>query len=236
MTAASDDVLRDAGNALSAQRHARSIGAQSARLKRRDWVKKIGRAALVVGAVLVGTAVAGSILNGIGFWGVLIAAGVIAGGVWAAMRYPRPRAPTPDTLRQSDLGTLAGKTEIWLESQRPLLPAPAVRIVDNIGAKLDALSPQLAKLNETEPAAYEVRKLVGEHLPELVDSYRAIPPAMRGQKTAIGSTPDEQLAKSLGLIEQEIAGVTQQIAQGDIDNLSVRGRYLELKYEGATEN
>jgi hypothetical protein len=30
-------------------------------------------------------------------------------------------------------------------------------------------------------------------------------------------------------------GVTQQIAKGDIDNLSIRGRYLELKYDKSAE-
>jgi hypothetical protein len=29
--------------------------------------------------------------------------------------------------------------------------------------------------------------------------------------------------------------VTQQIAKGDIDNLSIRGRYLELKYDQNAE-
>jgi len=43
----------------------------------------------------------------------------------------------------------------------------------------------------------------------------------------------EQLIGGLTLNQKkEIAGVTQQIAKGDIDNLSIRGRYLELKYDG----
>lgn len=37
------------------------------------------------------------------------------------MRYPEMPMPTTESLRQTDLGTLAGKTEIWLEAQRPCL-------------------------------------------------------------------------------------------------------------------
>jgi hypothetical protein len=58
---------------------------------------------------------------------------------------------------------------------------------------------------------------------------------MRKENNDNGKTPDEQLIGGLTLIEKEIAGVTQQIAKGDIDNLSIRGRYLELKYDKSAE-
>ena len=80
-----------------------------------------------------------------------------------------------------------------------------------------------------------MRKLVGEHLPELINGYRAIPASMRSKANDSGKSPDEQLIGGLSLIEKEIAGVTQQIAKGDIDNLSIRGRYLELKYDQNAE-
>ncbi|HEY9092449.1 hypothetical protein [Parasphingorhabdus sp.] len=235
MTETSDQIMLGANRALQDARYNRSIGQRSESLKRGHFMKKLGRAALVTGAVLVGAAVVGGILNGIGFWGVMISAGLIAGGIWAAMKYPQMKIPTPQTLVQSDLKTLAGKTEIWLESQRPALPAPAVKIVNSIGVQLDMLSPQLQKLDETEPAAYEVRKLMGEHLPELISGYRAIPASMRGKASDSGKSPDEQLVSGLSLIEKEISDVTRQIAKGDIDNLSIRGRYLEMKYDKTGE-
>jgi hypothetical protein len=36
---------------------------------------------------------------------------------------------------------LPAQTERWLEAQRPALPAPAVRLVDSIGQRLEQLSP-----------------------------------------------------------------------------------------------
>ncbi|SIN84978.1 hypothetical protein SAMN02745824_2028 [Parasphingorhabdus marina DSM 22363] len=231
----SDQIMASANRALKDSQFRRSIGHKSHQMKRGHFFKKLGRAALITAGVLVGASIVGGILNGIGFWGVMISAGLIAGGIWAAMKFPKMKIPTPESLVQSDLKSLAGKTEIWLEAQRPALPKPAIKIVNNIGTQLDMLSPQLQKLNEGDAAAYEIRKLMGEHLPELISGYRAIPESMRNQDNDHGKTPDEQLIGGLSLIEKEIAGVTQQIAKGDIDNLSIRGRYLELKYDKSAE-
>lgn len=231
MAESSDQIMASASRALSDARYLRSIGAKSDQLKRGHLFKKLGRAAMITAGILVGATVVGGILNGIGFWGVMIAAGLIGTGIWAALKFPTMEMPTPETIVKSDLKSLAGKTEIWLENQRPALPAPAVQIVNGIGVQLDMLSPQLQKLGEGDAAAYEIRKLVGEHLPELINGYRAIPATMRSQRSDFGKSPDEQLIGGLQLIEKEIAGVTQQLAKGDIDNLSIKGRYLELKYD-----
>ncbi|WP_422343167.1 hypothetical protein [Parasphingorhabdus sp.] len=235
MSESNQQIYDNAANYYRSYKFAESIGERSKGLKRGHFRKKLARAAVVTVGVLVGAGVVGGILNGIGFWGVMISAGLIAGGIWAAMKFPKMKIPTPSTLVQSDLKTLAGKTEIWLESQRPALPRPAVKIIDDIGTQLDMLSPQLQKLDEGEPAAYEVRKLMGEHLPELISGYRAIPEPMRKKSNDSGNSPDEQLISGLSLIAREISGVTQQIAKGDIDNLSIRGRYLELKYDKTGE-
>ena len=220
-----------ARHVLGSARYKRSLGEKSAQYKQTHWLKKLGRTAVAAGIILVGAGIVGGLINGLGFWGVMVTAGLIGAAIWGFMRYPEMRVPSLENLVSSDLKTLAAKTEIWLENQRPALPAPAINILNGIGVQLDALSPQLSKLGEKEPASYEVRKLVGEHLPELIIGYRAIPLSMQRQKSDSGKSPEEQLVSGLALIEQEIASVTKQIAQGDIDNLSIRERFLELKYD-----
>jgi hypothetical protein len=143
--------------------------------------------------------------------------------------FPRMKVPSRASLSGSDVKSLVGRTEIWLEHQRPALPAPAVQLVDQIGLQLDALGTQLDGLPENTPAAAEVRKLIGEHLPELVSSYTAIPRHLRGEERA-GRTPDQQLSDSLGKISTEIDSVTRQLAAGAIDDLAIRTRYLDYKY------
>jgi len=230
-----EEIYNNARNALRNSRVRRSLGTRSAALKRTHLFKKLGRAAVGVAAVLVGASVVGGIISGLGFWGVMATALAIGGVAWVTMNYPKMKIPTPESLVQSDLKSLAGKTEIWLENQRPMLPPPAAKIVDGIGVQLDMLSPQLQKLNEGDAAAYEIRKLMGEHLPELISGYRAIPASMRQKAEDGQKSPDDQLVGGLSLIEKEISTVTQQIAKGDLDNLSIRGRYLEMKYEQAGE-
>ena len=134
-----------------------------------------------------------------------------------------------EQLTQVPLKALPAKTEQWLDTQRKLLPAPAQTLVDGIGVRLETLSPQLATLDEGEPVAVEVRKLIGEQLPELLKGYAKVPPALRGVARN-GKSPDAQLADALRLIDGEIGEMSAQIAQGDLDSLETRGRFLEIKY------
>ncbi|PTS78471.1 hypothetical protein DBR17_12625, partial [Sphingomonas sp. HMWF008] len=127
------------------------------------------------------------------------------------------------------LKLLPTRTGAWLDTQRKALPAPAQTLVDGIGVRLDMLSPQLATLDEQQPAAAELRKLIGEQLPELLRDYAKVPPALRSVARN-GKSPDAQLADSLRLIDEEIGEMSEHIAQGDLDSLATRGRFLEIKY------
>ena len=127
------------------------------------------------------------------------------------------------------LKLLPSRTGDWLDTQRKLLPAPAQTLVDGIGVRLDMLSPQLATLDEQQPAAAELRKLIGEQLPDLLRDYAKVPPALRSVARN-GKSPDAQLADSLRLIDEEIGEMSEHIAQGDLDSLATRGRFLEIKY------
>ncbi len=225
-----DEITGNAARALRNVKYA-PIGMKSRALRRAHFWGKLSRAALAAGAVLVGAGIVGAVLEGIGFWGVMITAIAGAAAVYTMMRYPEMPMPTTESLRQTDLETLAGKTEIWLEAQRPALPAPAIAIMQDIGIRLDQLAPQLQTLDDSNPAAREVRKLVGEHLPELINGYKRIPQPLKNKEHG-GKTPEQQLINGLKLIDREIETMTGQIARGELDKLATQSRYLELKYDG----
>ncbi|MBP6379078.1 MAG: hypothetical protein KA312_01535 [Sphingorhabdus sp.] len=231
----SDEILDSARRSLKRVRMGPPIGTKSRALRRAHFFGKLARTGIVVGGLLIAAGIVGAIIDGIGFWGVMITGVLGAAAVYALMRYPEMPMPTTESLRQTDLGTLAGKTEIWLEAQRPALPAPAIPLVQNIGLRLDALAPQLQTLAETDPASREVRKLVGEHLPELINGYKRIPEPLRRQDNG-GKTPEQQLVDGLKLIDREIETMTGQIARGELDKLATRGRFLEIRYDGAGES
>lgn len=234
----SDRILAGARSALRKQqaggRRLVPIGNRSAEIRRRHLRRKAVRMTLAVTAILVAAMGAGLLLDGIGFVGVMLTALAIIGAVVLFALYPSFKVPDRAALNRGDVRALVGNTELWLEAQRPSLPPPAVQIVDRIGLQLDALGVQMEGLDQNQPAVAEVRKLVGEHLPELVSSYTAIPRHLRGEARA-GRTPDEQLAESLGRISTEIDSVTRQIAEGSIDNLAIRTRYLDYRYGSGVE-
>lgn len=206
-----------------------SIGRRSAALKREHAARQVKRAMTTVGAILVAATVAGLVLDGIGTSGVILTMLAIFGSMAAFIGFSKVKVPARASLSGGDVKSLVGRTELWLEGQRPALPAPAVQLVDKLGLQLDALGTQLDGLDENTPAAREVRKLVGQHLPELVANYTAIPRHLRAEAGANG-TPDQQLADSLGKISTEIDSVTRQLASGAIDNLAIKTRYLDYKY------
>lgn len=235
----SDRILSQAGQSLVNNRdfggrRKVSIGRQSAALKRQHLMKKLGRIVMALVAVWLAAGIAGLVIDGIGWTGIILTllASFIAFGVFA--RYPQMKVPALSDLNKGDVKALVGRTELWLEAQRPALPAPAVTLVDHIGLQLDALGKQLQEVDQTHPAAVEVRKLVGEHLPGVVEGYRKIPPHLRREESG-GKSPDQQLAESLGLISGEIDSVTRQLATGAIDDLAIKTRYLDYKYGGAME-
>ncbi|WP_411291301.1 hypothetical protein [Sphingorhabdus sp.] len=227
----SDDTLTAAARSLRNVRMM-PIGTKSQALRRAHFWGKLSKAVIAVGVVLIGAGIVGGIIGGIGFWGVMITALLVAAAAFVLMRYPEMPLPTTESLKLTDLGTLAGKTEIWLEAQRPALPPPAVTLMQDIGIRLDQLAPQLQTLDDNDPAAREVRKLVGEHLPELINGYKRIPDSLKHKEHA-GKTPAQQLVDGLKTIDREIETMTGQISRGELDKLAVRGRYLEMRYDNA---
>ncbi|USU10372.1 hypothetical protein NF700_08985 [Sphingomonadaceae bacterium OTU29MARTA1] len=178
--------------------------------------------------ILIAAAVLGMVVP-LGLFGGLAVLLLMAAVTIAIAIAPAARAPSEKVLREVDIKALPGKTERWLEAQRPALPAPARGLVDQIGIRLETLSPQLGRLEGREEEAYEVRRLIGEQLPAFVKDYARVPESLRRVERN-GKTPDAELVAGLKLIEQEIADMTARLAQNDLDNLSTRGRYLEIKY------
>jgi hypothetical protein len=190
---------------------------------------RIKRVVIADAAIILAALVWGFIAPiGMGGAMLVLLALVMATVVFALL--PAEGTPVPEKLAQVELKALPRQTERWLDAQRPLLPAPAVRLADDIGVKLDMLTPQLASLDEREPAAAEVRRLVGEQLPELIKGYHRVPQSLR-TSTRNGKSPDAQLVDGLRLIDEEIGEMTAKLAEGDMNLLATRSRYLEIAYK-----
>ena len=196
-----------------------------ARMRMVKWML-LAAGAIVAAAILWGLVVGP--IGQLGFFAgllAMIAAWVVIGGL------SRTPVETAETLVQSDVQQLPARTEAWLQGQRAALPAPAQRLTDGIGIKLEALAPQLAALDPREPAAAEARKLLATELPDLIQGYARVPQALRKVERD-GLAPDRQLLEGLSVIDGQIARLSADLASGDLTRLATQGRYLELKYKG----
>lgn len=192
--------------------------------------RRVGYAVAADVAILLAVLVVGWTVP-IGMGGVLLSAAAMVLVTALILLVNLTPAPRAEQLVQVPLKALPTRTEQWLETQRPALPAPAQTLLDGIGVRLETLTPQLATLDESQPAAADVRALLGEQLPELLKGYAKVPAPLRGVERN-GRSPDAQLADALKLIDREIGEMSEQIAQGDLDSLATRGRFLEIKYQG----
>ena len=239
LTRDSDRIIADARRVRddnrSGGRHRRegSIGAGSAKLKSKHLTKKLVQLVVGLVGIFVAMGIAGAVLNGIGFWGVMISFLLMA-LLFGGVMMQKVKIPKRADINKGNVQQMVGRTELWLESQRPALPPPAAAIVSDMGVQLDALGLQLEGVDQNHPKAREVRSLVGEQLPEMIDSYRRIPAHMRAEEHA-GSTPDRQLTESLGKISAEIDSITRQLAEGSLDDLAIKHRYLDYKFGAGAE-
>ncbi|NCP14747.1 MAG: hypothetical protein GW858_11385 [Sphingomonadales bacterium] len=240
-TRESDRILREAKTSLAVQREGgthrpaprgQSIGKASAQLKMKSLLKKVRNIVLAVFALWVAAGITGAIIGGIGFWGVMAVVTLTA--LIFAMFAATGKVKTPKRaeLKLGNPQQMVARTELWLEAQRPALPPPAQAIVDQLGVQLDALGLQLQGLEGAHPAMAEVRELVGEYIPETIDNYRKIPAHLRSEEHT-GKTADERLTESLGKLSSEVDRVTRRLAEGALDDLAIKSRYLEYRYGGA---
>lgn len=205
---------------------ARRLRAARARRTRRLAVRWLVATALVFAGYAALNAAAGP-FGPTGFM-LAVAATLVACAILAALGRERPMAGP--AVAPGELPLLPARAEAWIAAQRPSLPAPAATLLGAIGARVAALAPHLSRLDEQEPAADELRRLVGGELPGLVDQYRAVPAGLRAEPRADGATPDARLLHALGTVDRQLTDLTRRIGAGAADGLSTRDRYLESKY------
>lgn len=225
-----DEVLAKAEATLTRVTSPPKYSARVRAAQRRSAVRKAKRVFASVVAIFIAMFVVGLILP-LGTTGVMIGVLLMVLASLGIIMMPGERQPDAAILPTTALAQLPLKTEAWLASQREMLPAPAQRLSDGIGLKLEGLSSQLQTLHENEPAAAEIRRLIADELPELVRGYGRVPDALRRSNTD-GIIPEKQLVDGLSVVDSELTRISEQLARGDLEKLATQGKYLELKYQG----
>lgn len=205
--------------AISAQ--GRRVGRAAGELGRRA-VRALG-AVGVTGAGLAGYGLA---VGGVGtevLIGSALALPTLAAGV---MLLPTRREVPAPKFAELPLGRLGTEAEDWLVRRRAMLPRSVAPLVDRIAARLHEIGPQLAPLAAGDANAVDAKRLLGEHLPRLVDAYLAVPASARDGE------PEAQLAGGLAIVAGELNRIGQALAAAKVQDLAVEGRFLEARYRG----
>lgn len=233
--AGSDDIIEHAADFLRRISPEGRAAARRRRERRKKAFLRIARRVVLTCLAILAVAMAIGFVTPIGAGGVFLTMLAMALAAVAITLWSRTPDFTPEKAATADLHLLPSQTGEWLEQQRPALPSPAQRQIDQLTASLDAITPQLAALDARSPEALEARRLIGDELPELVRGYQKVPPSLRRQPLNGGPSPDKQLVEGLGTIGEEIARMNARLADNDLKALATQQRFLEIKYKGDGE-
>lgn len=125
-----------------------------------------------------------------------------------------------------ELRILASRTEEWLLDRCPELPRAALPAVDSILSRLREMQPDLETLPADSALAGEAHRLLGQHLPRLVDTYLSLPLSVREQH----SENSRRLAESLGIVAEEMDRLSSEVTSGRTLSFDTQHRFIETRY------
>ena len=199
-------------------------------LSRTQVIQKAVSVGIVLVLALIGTTVAGWVLGGIGlggFFSIVVATIVIM----AVIAFWRPREkPVPAFQDNMTNAAVVQRLGALLARKRHLLPPSAARRADAISAQLPMLESQLSDMAVLDPLAQDARRLLGRHLPDLIDRYERVPGEYRAERDGDGLNVDERLVQGLDAATGAIDELGRKLARDDVDAFQTQGRFLEDRY------
>lgn len=216
----------------------RKVGSRAARESAK---RELGRRARSVGRRLRNAAIAFVamlflIIAGIGFGvlGIFTTLLALIGAFILAIlvlflppggRRERP-APVIDGGQAVRLDRLAAQTEDYLLTRARALPGLAGPALDRIVDRLRDIEPALTGLSPDTPTGGEAQRLIGQHLPGLIDNFLALPAPDR----AFASESSQRLSESLGIVADELDDLCERIGCQRRDGFEVERRFIEARY------
>ena len=139
--------------------------------------------------------------------------------------------PVIDATASHRLDRLASQTEDWLVQRSRGLPHEAGPALDRIVARLRELEPALARTSSDTPNGGEAQRLIGQHLPGLVNTYLGLPP----QERAPGAEHSRRLADSLAIVADELDALCDKVGCERIASFDVERRFIETRYRDGND-
>lgn len=205
--------------AAEKRRQERQSREAEARMKRAALVGGASGAAILgVGALVAPVAV--PVLAAAGGGALLLAVG--------SLFRPLRRRGGEGDFSQAELAELPGDAEDWLLTQRDGLPLDCRPGLDRIFRRLGDLQPHLATLAPHSTAAWEARRLLGDHLPRLVFAYEAIPDSAREDDPDVRA----RLRAGLETVADALDALCREVCRDPLMTFETQNRFLESRYRG----
>lgn len=222
-----DDVIERVSIRSEAQRAA-------AQRERRRLNSGLGRTMKRAGAVIVALWIATMIFGffrPIGLFGLIAVIGIgLLLVLLTAGASGRPRAPQKFSP-ELPAAQLVDRIDSYLYRARPALPAPAQAEIDEMLAVLPAMRQSFERAPALDPAASDARRLIGTHLPGLIDHYLAVPPAYRSRRDAGEPSVDDRLVEALRAGRGALDEIGERLARDNVAAFETQGRFIESRYK-----
>jgi hypothetical protein len=139
--------------------------------------------------------------------------------------------PVIDATATHRLDRLASQTEDWLVQRSRDLPHEAGPALDRIVARLRDLEPALAGTSSDTPNGGQAQRLIGQHLPGLVNTWLGLPQ----QERRPGADHSHRLADSLSIVADELDDLCEKVGCERIASFDVERRFIETRYRDGND-
>ena len=192
--------------------------------------RRLANIGMAIGALIVATIAFGLFVSPIGWTGLFLVAVAMLFILIFFSVWPTDK-PVVDYKEDMPNKAVVQRLDSLLVRRRAALPAPAALQVDAIGQQLPLLEQRLAETNILDPLAQDARRLMGKHIPELIERYERVPAQYRHERDGEGMTVDERLVSGLDAAKAALDDLGRKLAHEDLTAFETQGRFIESRYK-----
>ena len=194
--------------------------------KMREAGRRFTRAVAVSGASGAGMLGYGMAVAPLGTPALIVAGAATALAAGTALLWPT-RGASRGRISREELTDLVADAEEWLLDQRAKLPARALPAFDRLFLRLHDLNPHVPALDPNATVAWDLRRLLGQHLPRLVHSFVELPETVRDEDPEL--LPG--LLDGLETLDDELIRICKEAARHHLVTFQAQERFLDIRYK-----
>jgi hypothetical protein len=206
-------------------RHVQEAEKRRTKARAQHAMRRFGAAAGVAGASGVGVLGFGLVVAPVAGPALLAVGAATAIAAGTALFWPK-RYASQQKISRAELQALMLEAEAWLLEKRALLPGRALPALDSIFLRLGDIHPHLHRLEPNGTLAWELRRLLTEHLPRLVHSFAELP----GTVTTGDPALLPKLIEGLETLDGELVRICREASSEHLLTFETQGVFLETRY------